>query len=262
MSLAGIVADPRQPTAVRLQAIDTLVTFIPAVAARPVIMAALDDKDPVVRGAALLASVRKGAGRPEMYRLAPLLHDKTVEIRGAASAGMVRAGGDLALEQLYLLSKETDARPGTWVATELALLATPASAEFLGKMLRKNNPPVQVAAARALAGRKDSAARTELDAVKDDARIPAEVRLIASGTAPAKPAAIDERTKALAASEPLRQLLHANRTSDAATWLLASFQTLEPRAGIEALSAWLARAHTTAAATPSAPQTMASDPTP
>jgi TonB family protein len=100
-ALAGNVADPRQPTAVRLQALDTLVAFIPAAAARPVIMAALEnDKDPVVRGAALLASVRKGAGRPEMYRLAPLLHDKTVEIRGAASAGMVRAGGDLALEQL------------------------------------------------------------------------------------------------------------------------------------------------------------------
>jgi hypothetical protein len=162
-----------------------------------------------------------------------------------------------------LLSKETDARPGTWVATELALLATRPSAEFLGKMLRKSNLPVQVAAARALAGRKDPAARTELDAVKDDARVPTEVRQIASGTAAAtKPATLDERASALAASEPLRQLLGSNRTSDAASWLLARFQTLEPRAGIEALSAWLARPRTTASTRPSAPQTMASDPAP
>jgi TonB family protein len=245
-ALATIVADPRQPTTIRLSALDTLVTFAPMVA-RPVVMAAIEDKDPSLRAAAVLASVRRGAGRPEMYRMAPLLHDKTVEIRAAASAGMVRAGGDLALEQLYLLGRETDARPGTWVAAELAQMSTPASAEFLGKMLKKDNPPVQLAAARALAARKDKSARTELEGVKSDERVPGEVRAIAAGTAaPAITHVAATATASASASssptEPVRALLKSNRDLEAAGWIVDHFSSLAPRDGIDVLGAWLVRA--------------------
>jgi hypothetical protein len=212
-------------------------------------MAAIEDKEPAVRGAALLASVRKGAGRPEMYRLAPLLHDKTLEVRGAASAGMVRAGGDLALDQLYLLGRETDPRPGTWVAAELGQMASRASAEFLGKMLKKDNLPVQVAAARALAARKDAPARAELDAVKSDDRAPREVRAIAAGdaAAPAVVASSAAVPPTRAAIEPVRQLLKNNHNREAAGWIVERLPSLEPLDAIDVLGAWLLRRPATAA---------------
>lgn len=266
-SLTGLLGDARQPAALRLKALDVLVTFTPAATVRPVVMATLEDKDPAVRGAALLASVRKGVGRPEMYRLAPLLHDKAVEVRGAASAGMVRAGGDLALEQLYLLGRETDPRPGTWVAAELAQLSSRPSAEFLGKMLKKTNAPVQVAAARALAGRKDAGARAEADTAKSDDRLPSEVRTILAADPKAVPATLTAATsrtpevvRSQAAIEPVRQLLKGQRNADAAAWLLENFQSLEPRAAIDVLGLWLLRQPATAAApgAPGAPAAPAS----
>src|SRR5204863_7747929 len=104
-------------------------------------------------------------------RLTPFLRDKAVEVRGAASAGMVRAAGDLALDQLYLLGKETDPRPAQWVAAELGQYATAATAEFLGKLLKRDNLDIQIAAAQALAARPDAAARALLDEVKTSAQV-------------------------------------------------------------------------------------------
>jgi hypothetical protein len=110
-ALTALASDATQPTAARVSALDTVITFLPG-SSRPVVMGLVEDKNPAVRGVALLASVKKGGGRPEMYRLSPLLHHKSVEVRAAASAGMVRAAGDMALDQLYLLARETDPRPG------------------------------------------------------------------------------------------------------------------------------------------------------
>ena len=156
----------------------------------------------------------------------------------------MRAGGDLALEQLYLLARETDARPGTWVASELAQMSTAPSAEFLGKMLKKNNLPVQIAAARALAARKDPAARGELEAVKGDERLPHEVREIAAGDS--KPAVAPSpdsvaAAAALATTESFRQLLKSNQGPEAATWIVEHFDGLESRTRIEVLGTWLSR---------------------
>ena len=245
-TLAAIVADGRQPTTLRLSALDMLVTFLPATA-RPVVTEAMQDKDPAVRGAAILFSVRKGAGRPEMYRLAPMLHDKAVEVRGAASAGMVRAAGDLALDQLYLLGRETDPRPAQWVAAELARMSTPASAEFLGHMLKKNNVQVQLAAVRALAARKDQAARVELQAISPDAS--AEVRAIASGEAKPGTAPVpgEATTAAGEPAQPFRQFLKENRGRDAVAWIVEKLETLPPRDAIDVLGAWLVRPSSAAA---------------
>ncbi len=272
-SLATIVADVQQPKALRLSAMNSLLTLAPA-AARSVVISTIDDKDPALRGAAILASVRKGAGRSEMYRMAPLLRDKAVEVRGAASAGMVRAGGDTALDQLYLLARETDPRPGQLVAAELAQMSTKASAAFLGTMVKKDNPPVQVSAARALAARKDAAARAELDAVNADARMPTEVRTIVAGQgkAPAQANQAPGKADALAAAAPstpptesVHQMLKESRNQEAAGWIVEKFESLPPRDAIDVLGAWLRRAPAAAAevkpATPAArPQTAAPDP--
>jgi TonB family protein len=268
-SLSAIVADGRASAALRLSALETIQTNLPD-DGRAVVMSVIEDKDPAVRAVALLASVKKGGGRPEMYRLAPMLHDKAVEIRGAASAGMVRAGGDQALEQLYLLARETDPRPAQLVATELSHLSSAASAEFLGKMLKRNNVQIQVAAARALASRKDGAARKELEPIKTDTHVPSEVRAIAAGEA--KPADDKAATGkpvvvASAAADPLRQMLKDNRHHEAAGWIIEKFESLEPTDAIDVLGAWLRRSPTSAQggvpaqpADPAATQTPAAAP--
>jgi len=241
-ALTATVADTAQPSAVRLLALDTIITLLPG-AARPVVMDRLEDRDPAVRGVALLASVRKGAGRPEMYRLAPLLHDKSVEVRAAASAGIVRAAGDMALDQLYLLARETDPRPAAAVAAELAQMNSRASAEFLGKMVRRNLVPVQLAAAKALAARKDAGARAELESAKTDAHLPSDVQavVLARGKPDTKASAPVTAPVESAASEPVRAMLKENHNAEAATWIVEKLTTLEPREAIAVLGAWLVR---------------------
>jgi len=248
-SLETLAKDGKQPQAVRLSALEILTTNFPA-DVRPLVLGLMSDKDAGVRGAATFASVKKGGGRPEMYRLAPLLHDKSVEVRGAASAGIVRAAGDLALDQLYLLARETDPRPARAVAAELGALSSAASAEFLGHMLKRDNHEVQLAAARALAGRTDAAARTELEGVKTSATAFPELLTIAKGTTPAAAPA--------AASDPaltaLQDLLKAHHNDQAVSWIVTRFPALPPREAIDVLGAWLVRQTMPAAdATPATP---------
>lgn len=253
-SLTVLVSDSRQPTALRLSAFDAISTLAPS-NVRAVVAVLQQDPDPAVRGVAVLASVKKGGGRPEMYRLSPMLRDKAVEIRGAAAAGMIRAGGDMALDQLYLLARETDPRPGQAVAAELAHSSSRASAEFLGRMVKKTNFPVQVAAARVLAGRKDAGARAELETVKVDARIPGDVRAIASGQTKAAPAAAASASTGTAAGSaadtaataPVLQMLKARHNREAAEWIVAKLESLEPRQAIDVLGAWLRRGPSAAA---------------
>ena len=248
-SLETLAKDGKQPSAVRLSALEILTANFPA-DVRPLVLGLMSDKDAGVRGAATFASVKKGGGRPEMYRLAPLLHDKSVEVRGAASAGIVRAAGDLALDQLYLLARETDPRPARSVAAELGALSSAASAEFLGHMLKRDNHEVQLAAARALAGRTDAAARTELDSVKTNANTFPELLAIANGTAPAAAVAASP-DPALAA---LQGLLKAHHNDQAVSWIVTRFPALPPQEAIDVLSAWLVRQTMPAAdATPATP---------
>jgi TonB family protein len=246
-SLSRLLGDPTQPSALRLAALDTIVHHVPA-GARAAIAVAMHDKDPALRGAGVFASVKKGGGRPEMYRLAPMLHDRAVEVRTAASAGIVRAAGDLALDQLYLLARETDPRPGQAVAEELGQLTSTASAELLGKMLKRNNPPVQVAAARALGGRRDGAAKAQLAELA--AEVPAQILKDArDGTRDGAPTvgiasgapAEDGSASAVASVEPLEQLLHAGHNHEAAEWIVGHWITLPARAGIAVLGTWLGR---------------------
>jgi TonB family protein len=243
--LVRVLGDRTQPAPIRLTALDIVVRHVPS-GAKAAIALAMQDKDPAVRGAGIYASVKKGAGRPEMYRLAPMLHDRAVEIRTAASAGIVRAAGDQALDQLYLLARETDPRPGQAVAEELAQLASPASAELLGKMLKRNNFPVQVAAAHALARRKDAAARAQLAELGADlpAQVRQELQAPASASPPGAPAAVTAAA-ATPVLEPFEALLRQRQEHAAAQWIVAHWTALPPREGIAALGTWLGRAAVT-----------------
>jgi TonB family protein len=252
-ALVRVLGDHTQPAPIRLTALDIVVRHVPS-GAKAAIALAMQDKDPAVRGAGIYASVKKGAGRPEMYRLAPMLHDRAVEIRTAASAGIVRAAGDQALDQLYLLARETDPRPGQAVAEELAQLGSPASAELLGKMLKRNNFPVQLAAAHALARRKDAAARAQIAELGAD--LPAQVRQELQAPAPASPAGAPPAGTAAAATpvlEPFEALLRQRQEHAAAQWIVAHWTALPPRESIAALGTWLGRAAATRSTPAAAP---------
>ena len=230
-----------------------------------------------MKGAAVLASVRKGAGRPEMYRLAPFLRDKAVEVRAAASAGMLRAGGDLALDQLYRLSRETDPRPAQLVAAELATHATSASAEFLGQMMKRDNREIQIAVLQALMARKDREARALVEEVKTNPQSTVELRRIASGgsvhgpvasvmiegdSAAASAGAGDPTANATAAAggpaaaapdvATFKALLEKGKSREAVAWVLQNLLRLPPRTAVDVLGDWLVRDAIAAAAVPAA----------
>jgi len=251
-SLEAVVRDGKQPSMARLTALDILVKNFPE-DLRPFLLGLMVDKDPGVRGAATFASVKRGGGRPEMYRLAPLLHDKAIEVRGAASAGIVRAAGDLALDQLYLLSRETDPRPARAVAAELGQMSTGPSAEFLGHMLKRDDRDVQLAAAAALAGRADAPARAQLEALKANPATPAAVLAIANGPA-GRPVADGASPVTDSTLAPLQEMLKARKTREALGWIVGRFPSLAPKQAIDALGVWLIRETVAAEAVPAAGQ--------
>lgn len=193
------------------------------------------DKAPAVRAAALLASAKRGGGRPEMYRLFAYLHDPAVELRAAASAGLVRAAGDQALEQLYLLTREKDPRPYAWVSEELASYSTPATADFLGKLLHHGGV-AELPAARALASRRDPAARALIDPVLASVRADPKARPAVEPLVAPPAAAAGERLP-----PEYRELLVNRETLKAATWLLSHLEDTDPVAAVSLLSGWLDR---------------------
>lgn len=277
-SLETIAKDGKQPRATRLAAFDLLLGHLP-VESRPLVMALMADKDPAIRGVATLASVRRGGGRPEMYRLTPLLRDKAVEVRGAASAGMVRAAGDMALDQLYLLAREPDPRPSQLVAAELGRYGSPATAEFLGRLLKRENRDIQIAAAQALTARTDPDARALVEGLRANPQASFELRQIAAGVpaahAPVAVVTIEgESAPAAAVAAPapnvtgaqgapvtqFQELLKAGKAHDAVGWVVDHLVSLPPADAVDVLGAWLVRdAIATAGSGPSPSSTPASE---
>ena len=97
--------------------------------ARAALKDELKDPDPNVPAAAILAEARPGAGKGAVFRLTPLLRDKSVAVRAAAAAALARVGGEAALPQLFLIFKEKDPVVYTTIAPELAALSGQASAK-------------------------------------------------------------------------------------------------------------------------------------
>jgi HEAT repeat protein len=198
------------------------------------------DASATVRAAALLADARPGSGKGAVFRLTALLRDPSLEVRTAAAAALVRAGGEDALTQLFLLFKERDARPYEAVARELAALAGEPSAQMLTRFLRKDDRRVQLAGARALARRQDPfAAKAQATlATSTDA----ELRFLAAPTL----TDADQRKTATSAPEGYAwtdscvALMQAGGKLAAADWLLAQFPKLGPETRVEIMGAWLA----------------------
>jgi len=199
----------------------------------------LKDPDPNIQAAAILAEARPGAGKSALFHLTPLLRDKSVAVRAAAAAALVRVGGEAVLPQLFLIFKEKDPIVFTTLAPELAALAGAPSAEMLGRFLRKDDHGIKLAAARALASRRDDYASKAQAALASSTN--AELQLL-SGPA------LDKDKREAAIQSPTSEkfpdtfaaLLRGNGRPIAADWLLAQFDKIEPATRVAMLGQWLA----------------------
>ncbi len=92
--------------------------------AKKALAEAAKDTNPMVHGAAMLAQIRPGAGRRAVIAMEVFLRDPSPDLRAAAAAGVVRAGGDTNLADLYVLFKDSDPRPALAALRELERLNT------------------------------------------------------------------------------------------------------------------------------------------
>jgi TonB family protein len=197
------------------------------------------DPDPAIASQAITAEARPSAGRGAMFRLTPLLRDKSVAVRAAAAAALVRVGGEEVLPQLFLIYKEKSPSIYVALAAELAKLSGAASAEMLGRLLKKDNYEIRATAARALAARRDEHA-AKVQATLATADRP-ELQLL-SGLALAK----EKRDAAVRAQaddgfhDSYSALLRGSARVVAADWLLAHFSEFSPASRAELLGEWLA----------------------
>ncbi len=242
-ALAAAALAPHQPVADRVAMLETLGRVERTHVVDMALGAASKDPNPAVRGAALLAAMPPGRGRVGVIRMAPLLHDPAPEIRAAAAAGVLRAGGDLGLEQLYLLARERDPRPLLAAAAEMGRMNTEDSAALLGKWLKRSDKTARRAAIQALAARHDEAARALVEpilhaAITDPTEDPAVRALALNAATPAQIAAMsaDDRLGRLG----YRALIDANLREDAARWLLGNLERLSPEDRIAVLGDWIA----------------------
>ena len=112
--------------------------------------------------------------------------------------GIVRAGGNSNLDDLYVIFKDNDPRPATAVAQELDNLRTPEATALLVRLLKRPHVAVQLAAARALIHR---GARDTFASLKPflDAKADADLRGLALVSA--EPSTLDNLAKLVDASE-------------------------------------------------------------
>jgi TonB family protein len=211
--------------------------------AKATLKALLDDADATVKAAAILAEARPGAGKGAVFRLTPLLRDKSVAVRAAAAAALVRVGGEEVLPQLFLIAREKDSTIFLALAPELGALSGQASAEMLSRLLRKDEPNIKIAAARALASRRDEhAAKSQATLASASS---AELQLLAG-------LALDREHRATVLAFPVGEgfsasfaaLLRGSANLMAGDWMLAHFEALAPNPRADLLGQWLGRPQT------------------
>jgi hypothetical protein len=174
-----------------------------------------------------------------MLGMVHLLKEPSIEMRTAGSAGVVRAGGDSDFDDLYMLFRDTDARPAEATLRELDHVKGDKSTQMIAKLLRRPLVPVQRLAAELLVKRHAKSAFPNfagfmgagdpelrgLSLVSAD-----DSKLTASG-ADAKMAIWAYRAR-LARGERDR----------AADWFLGALPTLQPAQQADAMVDWIASA--------------------
>lgn len=243
--MAAAVLDRRQPVRARVEMIGLLGGLERTEALEQTLVQATKDTNAGIRGAALLAQMPAGRGRVGVIRMSALLRDPAPELRAAGAAGVLRAGGDGGIEQLYLLTRDRDSRPLIAAAAELGRLSSAESADLLRRLLKRPEKPVRVAVVSALAGRRDAAARELVEPILRDARTnqseePAIRQLAMVGASTSDLVAMGEDARMGLA--PYRALLAAQLRLEAARWLLDHVERLSPEDRIIAMGDWIAEA--------------------
>jgi TonB family protein len=231
-AITTTAADGTLPSATRVLAIEALARTpsgdaTAAASVVPLLAAALKDRDPGVRAAAILATAQPGGGRPALYRLLPLMRDRAPQVRAAAAVAIVRATGELGLDHLQVVIKDKDPSPAVALAAELGRLTSPGSAAFLGRLLKHPAAEVRSAASRALVTRSDPAARS--------------FHANLGGKDPPSPAAARPLAAPNDLARPFRDLMEADEPIPAAEWLVAQLERLSAQELVAALGAWLDR---------------------
>ncbi|MEP6652648.1 MAG: TonB family protein [Myxococcales bacterium] len=241
--VAAAAVDPRQPARARVELIQLLASAEHTDGINQALALAAKDGNAAVRGAALFGQIPPGRGRPAVIRMAALLRDPAPEIRAAAAAGVLRAGGDSGLEQLYLLSRDRDVRPLVAAAGELGHLSSEASADMLRRLLKRPEKAVRVAVVAALAGRSDAAARGLVDPILHEARQnsseEAAVRQLALNGSSAFELMAMSNDARLGLSV-YEALLNAQLRAEGAQWLVNNVERLSPEERITAFGDWIA----------------------
>jgi len=221
-------------------------------AAKKALSEATKDANPEVHGAAMLAQIRPGAGRRAVIGMELFLRDPSPYLRAAAAAGVVRAGGDTNLADLYVLFKENDARPPLAALHELERLRTDESTKLIARLARRPQLDVAKMAADILFRRGASDSYGVLKPyLAPNTALPMHGRALVIA---------DEGTLRTAAADPnlgiwvYRARLIRNEPDQAADWFVTYGIKLPPAAQADAMNEWIAHAPppppATAAATP------------
>lgn len=233
LSSSKAAPDTRGAAATALGAIDD-----PSV--KKALVAAGEDTKPEVKSAALLAQVRPGAGRSKVFLVEPFLRDPSPLMRAAAAAGVVRAGGDANLADLYVLFKENDPRPCLAALKELERLQTEESTKLIARLMHRPQPEVQRMAADILIRRGARDAFPAFKSFLEPATDPGMRgrALVAADDAQLQAATADPRLGVWI----FRALLFRGQPDQAADWFVAHGAKMSPDAQADAMADWVTHA--------------------
>ena len=181
--------------------------------------------------------IKPNAGRPKVIAMEKYLRDPSPEMRAAAAAGVVRAGGTANLDDLYVLFKDNDARPSLAALRELERVPSEKATKLIARLARRPQLEVQKAAAEMLIRRN---ARDYYVGAETVPR--AESRSGASRAGARRPrraAAAERRRRPSLGLGVYRARLARGEREQAIDWFLARGATLPPPQQAEAMADWV-----------------------
>lgn len=255
--LTALLTNTKARPEARAAAVVALASIDNDDARKAVAAATKEDNPAAVRAAALLSQIRPKAGRPKVIAMEKYLRDPAPEMRAAAAAGVVRAGGSSNLDDLYVLFKDNDPRPALAALRELADVPGEEATKLIARLAKRPQPQVQKAAAELLVRRKATDHYPTLRGYLDPKTDP-ELRslaLVGADEAALQAAAIDPKL----GTGVFRARLARGERNPAVDWFLAYGTALPPATQAEAMMDWLASVDATPAASkPSAAKSGAS----
>jgi TonB family protein len=229
--------------------------------ARKTLAAVAKDDNPVaaVRAASMLALIKPNAGRGKVIAMEKYLRDPSAEIRAAAAAGVVRAGGASNLDDLYVLFKDNDPRPSLAALRELERVPSEKASELIARLAKRPQLEVQKLAAELLLKR---AARDYYASLKSFLEPKTDPALRTAALAGVDEAALQAAaTDTTLGNGVFRARLARGEREQAIDWFLAHGATLPAAAQADAMADWIVMARQVAptpGSKPAAAKTTAS----